>query len=300
MHVLVISEDLGTFSHIHPDPVTRQFYAGSHLFPHAGAYWIYVDHTSPGQTQTIARFRVMVEGPAYRRTELPETGLREATVEGVRATLSIRGSLEAGQDLSFRFALADAASGAAVRDLQPYLGAWGHILLVRREGDEVIHAHPVEENAAPASPWVHSHAMPGPSPPEIETTTGFKRPGQYKVWLQVQRNGQVLTFPYVLRVAPSRQAVSSVRAIANAQIINVSAKGFAPARFVAPANQPIRLVFHRLDAQNCANRVVFPELGIDRELPPGSRVQIEIPGQKAGTLTFTCGMRMYRGSLLVR
>ena len=299
MHVLVISEDLGSFSHIHPDPVTRQFFAGTHVFPHAGVYWIYVDHTPSGKTQTIAKFRVAVAGPPHPPVDLRETSEPDATVEGVRATLVTKGPLEAGLDISFRFALAETATGNVITDLQPYLSAWGHILFVRKEGDEVIHAHPREAKGAPLSPWVHSHAMPGPSPAEIDTVTGFKSPGVYKVWLQVQRNGSVLTFPFVVRIAAQRE-VSKVSTIPNAQVVLVSGKGFAPARIVTLANKPIRLVFQRLDAQNCAGRVVFPALGIDRELPVGKSLLIEIAPQAANELTYSCGMEMYRGSLVVR
>ncbi len=295
MHVLVISEDLASFSHIHPDPVTHQFYAGMHVFPHAGKYWMFVDHTPPGQTQTIAKFRVAVSGEPYVRRELRETGAKEVVVEGIRATLTTTGSLEVGNDISFRFGLADAGSGKVIGDLEPYLGAWGHILLVSQEGDEVVHAHPLEGNASA----VHSHAMKGPSPNLIETVTGFKKPGLYKMWLQVQRDGQVLTFPFVIRVAAQREASMS-RSIGDAQVITVSAKGFNPARIETEAKKPIRLVFQRLDAQNCASRVFFPSLGIDRELPVGKSVLIEIAPQAARELSFQCGMAMYRGALIVR
>lgn len=295
MHVLVISEDLASFEHIHPEPVTRQLYAGTHVFPHAGAYWIYVDHTPPGQTQTIARFRVVVGGAPYRQTEVRESGVRVVVLGGMKATLTTQGRLDAGSDISFRFGLVDAASGNAITDLEPYLGAWGHILMVRKEGDEVMHAHPLETNAS----FVHSHALPGPSPGVIETVTGFKKAGVYKMWLQVQRGGKVLTFPFVIRVGEQRE-VSALSAVADAQVVSVSAKGFNPARLVVDANRPIRLVFQRLDAQTCASRVVFPGLGIDRELPVGKSVLIEIAAQGAKEISFQCGMAMYRGSLVVR
>lgn len=299
MHVLVISEDLATFEHIHPDAFTWNFYSGTHVFPHAGNYWIFVDHTPPGQAQTIARFRVSVAGPAYAPTELRESSRRDVTQAGVRATLTVQQPLEAGRDISFRFALADAETGASVSDLQPYLGAWGHVLFVRKEGDQVIHAHPLDENAAPQSPWVHSHATPGPSPAVIETTTGFKSAGLYQVWLQLQRNGRVLTFPFVLNVAPQRQPLT-LRTVPDAQTISVSAKGYAPDRIVLPAGKPIRLAFQRLDAQNCGGRVVFPDLNLARDLPPGETVVIEIAPQTAKELKFSCGMGMYRGSLILR
>lgn len=299
MHVLVISEDLATFDHIHPEAVTWNFYSGTYKFPHAGTYWIFVDHTPPGQAQTISRFRVNVAGSTYRPTDLRESTLRDVTRDGVRATLTVNQPMEAGRDLSFRFALSDAQTGANINDLQPYLGAWGHVLFVRKAGDQVIHAHPKEENPAPQSPWVHSHALPGPSPAAIETISGFKAPGLYKVWLQVQRNGSVLTFPFVLSVAPQRQPFT-LSAVPNAQVISVSATGYSPARIVVPEGKFIRLAFQRLDAQNCGGRVVFPELGIDRELPPGKTVLIEIAPQAAKEFKFSCGMGMYRGALVVR
>ena len=300
MHVLVISEDLSLFDHIHPEAVTRQFYAGTHILQKAGVYWIYVDHTPPGETRTIARFRVTAAGPAQAPAPLRETGISDVTVGGVRATLTTKGMLAAGRDISFRFGLVEAANGNVITDLQPYLGAWGHILFVRQEGDEVIHAHPVEGKTAAPSPWVHSHAMAGPSPAEIETVTGFKSPGLYKLWLQVQRNGSVLTFPFVLRIGASREVSTAAAKIPDAQVISVSAKGFAPPRIVTAANKPIRLVFQRLDAQNCAGRVVFPELGIDRELGVAKSVLVEIPAQSAKELAFSCGMGMYKGFVVVR
>lgn len=88
--------------------------------------------------------------------------------------------------------------------------------------------------------------------------------------------------------------------IADAQVISVSAKGFAPTRIVTAANKPIRLVFRRLDAQNCAARVVFPELGIERELGVGRSVLVEIPAQAGRELAFSCGMGMYKGFVVVR
>ncbi len=304
MHVMVISEDLADFSHIHPDPVTGQLFAGTYSFPHAGKYWIYVDHTPPGQTQTIAKFQVTVQGPPHPRPQLRVTGENQTTVSGVRATLTTKGLMQAGRDISFHFALTEASTGNLLIDLDPYLGAWGHVLVVRQEGDEVVHAHPLEANITPPSPpfspWIHSHAMPGPSPSEIETITGFKRPGLYKIWLQVQRNGTVLAFPFVVRIAANLEASSVPKRIPGAQVIQVSSKGYSPARIVVEANKPIRLVFQRMDAQNCANRVVVPELGIDRELTPGKSVLIEIPPQKAKEFSFSCGMGMYRGSVVVR
>lgn len=56
-------------------------------------------------------------------------------------------------------------------------------------------------------PMVHTHSAPmaGPNPETIQTVTVFREPGVYKMWLQFQRRGKVVTVPWVLKVEPSAQ-----------------------------------------------------------------------------------------------
>jgi hypothetical protein len=299
MHLMIISDDLADFDHTHPDPVTNNVFRFTHQFAHGGTYWLFADYTPPGGAQTIARFPVMVEGPRGAPIESRTDESLSALRSGVRASLTTDQPLLTGRDVKFKFSLTDADSGEPIVNLDPYLGDWAHIMLVSRDARDFIHAHPLEKNTDPSDPWQHTHVDPRPSPSEIETISGFHNPGTYKLWLQVQRNFEVLTFPFVLRVQPG--ARSNRRAIVgNAIPVKVSGEGYEPSRIDIPANRPIRLAFTRLDAQNCASRVVFTELGIERELPPNKTVVIEIPAQGASELHFACGMGMYRGTLLVR
>jgi hypothetical protein len=305
MHVVVVSHDLATFEHVHPEPLGDGIYRLDYRFPHGGRYWVYVDHTPPGQPQTIARFDLAVDGPPAA-TEALRPGQQEATASGVKAVLSTSGPLTVGQDIRFQFRL-DAT------DLDQYLGSWGHIMIASADGADFIHAHPIE-TATPLTAasdfWSHSHAAPGPGPEAIETVTGFNRPGLYKVWLQVQRQGSVLTFPWVVEVqaakpAATRKAPVSKEAPKDAASkdaipITVSAAGYTPARIEIPPGKPAVLAFRREDAQNCAGKVVFPELGITRDLPVGDTILIPLPRQRPRTLHFACGMGMYKGSVVVR
>lgn len=83
-------------------------------------------------------------------------------------------------------------------------------------------------------------------------------------------------------------------------LVNISMVGFDPAVIEAKAGQPIKLAFFRPNAANCAREVIFPDLGIRKELPPGQTVVVDITPQKSGSLGFECGMKMLKGQLIVR
>jgi plastocyanin domain-containing protein len=135
----------------------------------------------------------------------------------------------------------------------------------------------------------------------VSTVTGFRNPGLYRLWVQFQRNGNVITVPFTFQVDPGKEAHRAPSAIPPDAIrVRVSQSGFEPARIAAPAGYPLKLAFQRDDAQNCVNAVVFPELGIRQALPVGEAIVVEIPSSTAREYHFVCGMNMYRGSLVIQ
>src|SRR5690242_20062565 len=83
-------------------------------------------------------------------------------------------------------------------------------------------------------------------------------------------------------------------------LVTISMIGFDPASIAAKAGQPLKLAFFRPNAANCAREVVFPDLGIRKELPPGQTVVVDITPPKSGPIGFECGMKMLKGQLIVR
>jgi plastocyanin domain-containing protein len=81
--------------------------------------------------------------------------------------------------------------------------------------------------------------------------------------------------------------------------IRVDGNGFSPASIDAEAGHKLNLVFNRADADNCGETVVFPKLKIRRNLPVGKDVIISVTPREAQTISFTCGMGMYKGSIVV-
>ncbi len=81
--------------------------------------------------------------------------------------------------------------------------------------------------------------------------------------------------------------------------ITADDKGFSPSSVTFKKGAPASLVFTRTSDDTCAKDVVIPELNVKKELPKGQAVAIDIPTDKEQTLTFQCGMGMYKSSIVV-
>ena len=81
--------------------------------------------------------------------------------------------------------------------------------------------------------------------------------------------------------------------------IRVNKNGFSPSSIEVEAGHKLNLVFNRADRNNCGNFVVFPSLKIRKTLPLRKDVIVSFTPTKAGAVTFTCGMGMYKGSIVV-
>ena len=81
--------------------------------------------------------------------------------------------------------------------------------------------------------------------------------------------------------------------------IRVDKNGFSPSSIEVEAGHKLNLVFNRADKDNCGGTVVFPKLKIRRNLPVGKDVIVSFTPTDAGTVTFSCGMGMMKGSIVV-
>ena len=289
MHLLVVSHDLAEFYHIHPQLTPAGTFDVTHVFPHGGDYRMFVDYTPKDSGGVVDWHDLKVAGTPRAPVHLVPDAQPVKTVGPFRVTFSSDQPLVAGKDLKLHFRIDEAKTGAPVHNLQRYLGAWGHIMLVSDDLKEFIHAHPAEYGT-----------LNGPSPPVIEVATGFRRPGLYKLWIQIQRNSVVTAIPFAFRVAGQAQTPSGPDAPRDAILVTVSAAGYAPSRIDAKVGQPLKLAFYRPDAQNCGGVVNFPDLHVSQDLPPGKTTVITVVPRKTGPLSFACKMGMLKGQLIVR
>lgn len=97
-----------------------------------------------------------------------------------------------------------------------------------------------------------------------------------------------------------RKHVKATTAEGGVQQIKVLVKGgYDPDVIVVEQGRPVRLDFYRDETATCSDTVVFGDFGIARPLPAFQTTPVEFTPEKAGEYTFTCGMNMMRGKLIV-
>ena len=86
----------------------------------------------------------------------------------------------------------------------------------------------------------------------------------------------------------------------NVSRVIVSEKGFEPGRVPVRSGVPARITFVRTSDATCATEVMIPTLNIKRALPLNQPVTVEFTPQKTGDIEFTCGMQMFKGTVVVQ
>ena len=190
LHLIAVRRDFSGFQHVHPELDSDGLWS-TRLDLAPGPWRLFADFTAAGAGPLTLGADLQVGGEY-----LPESGgsgVRAASVDGYSVSLS--GDLRPGSDT--KLTLRVARDGRPVTDLQPYLGAYGHLVALR-EGDlAYLHVHPdgsPGDGRTDAGPEVVFHAT---------VPSG----GDYRLFLDFKHGGQVRTAAF--RVATGRSAGDS-------------------------------------------------------------------------------------------
>jgi rRNA maturation protein Nop10 len=214
-HLFVISQDMEFFQHLHPEQQADGTWTMEVVLPKAGYYKVLSDFMpGGGSSQFIARPLVTAgySGDlANDSARLTPDAISTKTVDGITAMLDYDPpTITAGQYVHLNFHLTNAADGKPVTDLQTYLGAFGHTLIMSEEVD-YVHSHPVDLNAD-SDDGAGPRQFMIPPDADLETLRGgpdvtfeglMPKPGRYRAWTQFRRNDRLHTFAFTFNVAPS-------------------------------------------------------------------------------------------------
>ena len=308
LHLLIVSDDLQEFYHVHPELVT-DYFSLAQTFPHGGKYHLFADYTPPGGKNTVEHFTIEVKGKPRPRVGLTPDKNWTKTTSGLKVEMSAEKEIRAREDFLMTFKLTDEKTNQPATDMQLYLGALSHIAIFSEDLSDFIHAHPLEEGELYdplQGAAFHSHdpqdaakKMIGPSPSEVKVPMIFPKAGIYKIYAQFKRNEEVINVPFVVSVAENKAVEIMEEIPADAIVVRVSKTGYEPSEIKLEKGKPVKLAFQRIDAENCGSKVVFKSLNITKDLPVGKTVIVEFTPTESGEIGFACEMGMYKGILVI-
>ncbi|MEW9555621.1 hypothetical protein [Nonomuraea sp. NPDC050783] len=180
MHFIVVSRDLTSFQHVHPEMAADGTWKVRLALPKPGSYRAFADFAPEGGAGG-AKLTLGADLQAagdYRPEPLPHAS-RTATVGDY--TVNLAGNLVPGQ--ASKLTLTVSRNGEPVTDLQPYLGAYGHLVALRAGDLAYLHVHP--EESEQAGPEITFYA-------EVPST------GTYRLFLDFQHDDQVRTASFTV------------------------------------------------------------------------------------------------------
>jgi hypothetical protein len=194
IHFMVVSADLQHFAHEHPVLGADGKFTLRYAFPTGGEYRLFADVAPKGAGSQILMQPIRVSGPmpaAGPAAKLAQS--LTATVDRMEVALAADpAKLPVGRTLDITFTVKDAATGSAITDLEPYLGAMAHLMLVHQDGTTFVHSHPDESDPRNG----HNGSL--------TFLARFPKSGFYRGWLQMQRAGKVETAPFTWEVRPQK------------------------------------------------------------------------------------------------
>ncbi|GLZ14156.1 hypothetical protein Acsp04_43910 [Actinomadura sp. NBRC 104425] len=178
LHLIVARRDLSGFQHLHPTEAGGGVWTVPLTLPEPGPYRFFTDFKAAGASGQLTLGTDVTAPGDYRPRAAPPAG-QVAKVDGYEVKPT--GTLVPGR--SSRLTLSVSRDGRPVTDLEPYLEAYGHLVVLRDRDLAYLHVHP---DGAPGD----GRTRPGPDATfEVEVPS----PGRYRLYLDFQHAGKVRT-----------------------------------------------------------------------------------------------------------
>jgi hypothetical protein len=197
LHLIVVRRDLSGFQHVHPVMTRTGTWSVPLDLAAAGTYRVFADFEPAALGRGITLGTDVAVAGVFDPVALPAPS-RTDVVGGL--TVRLGGTAQAGRssDLTFTVRHPD---GRPVTSLEPYLGAFGHLVSLRAGDLAYLHTHPADD-AAPGSR----------GGPEIRFMSTFPPAGSYRLYLDFSVDGEVRTAEFTLDVPPGDGTTASAPA----------------------------------------------------------------------------------------
>ncbi|MFD7671247.1 hypothetical protein [Streptomyces anulatus] len=184
LHLIVASSDLTTYRHLHPERAADGTWSTPVELPEAGGYRVFADFTPDVKNAEGVTLGADLAVSGDANPEALPDAERTVTVDGYEVTLD--GALRPGAGSELKLEVEK--DGKPVTDLQPYLGAYGHLVALRAGDLAYLHVHP---NGEPGD----GRTKPGP---EVSFTATAPSKGAYRLFLDFRHEGKVRTAAFTV------------------------------------------------------------------------------------------------------
>lgn len=186
LHLIAVRSDGQHFRHVHPEMNADGTWSIPWVWEAAGSYRIFADFvpSAAGEGLTLSTSLQVAGGYTPQPATDPVT---ETSVDGY--DVAVTGDLVAGETSELTMTIT--RDGDPVTELEPYLGAFGHLVALRDGDLAYLHVHP--HGDAPRAGET--------SGPEVVFEATAPTEGRYLLYLDFQIEGQVHTAPLVLNAS---------------------------------------------------------------------------------------------------
>ena len=179
LHLVVVRRDLATFAHVHPVRAADGTWRVPLDLRDAGTYRVFADFQPVGTDRGLTLGVDVSVAGSFGPVPLPAPA-RTTSVDGFTVSVDGAQDVRAGEETELAFSVT--RGGREVTDLQPYLGAFGHLVSLRSGDLAYLHTHPVAE--------AHGDQRGGPT---VRFATEFPTAGTYRLFLDFRVDGTVRT-----------------------------------------------------------------------------------------------------------
>ena len=185
LHLVVVPRDLSSFQHVHPTRAADGTWSVPLDLATPGTYRVLADFQPRGLDRQLTLGADLAVAGDFAPAPLAAPATTADAGDGFEVSLG--GSPEAGRAAELRMTVTH--DGVPVTDLQPYLGAFGHLVALRSGDLAYLHVHPVGD-----------HDAVGAGGPTITFGTTFPTAGTYRLFLDIKVGGAVRTAAFTMEV----------------------------------------------------------------------------------------------------
>ncbi len=182
VHLLIVNEDLSWFDHVHPTEQADGTYVVNETLPYNGKHLLYLDFKPEDSAGEVQRLEVNIPGGVDAGIKLADSKL-VSEVDGYKVTLLNGNDFKANRSQPLTISVEKEGKIVNEDDIQNYLGAPAHIVMIGKKNKNFLHIHSIWDNRF-----------------SLYAETFIKEPDTYRIWVQFQTSNVVHTADFTVKV----------------------------------------------------------------------------------------------------